>query len=126
MLPKSISLADLRSQLKEVLHSTYPIRVVLNKNVVCGLIVSQQAAQLLLKSGALNQIREELWELNDKDTVEVVYKSRKGDYQDSILFDDWVKKRHIHRWSQAPSATERWEVKPSLKNSSVPLNPRPI
>jgi hypothetical protein len=78
MLSEFISITHLQRQLKKVFYSKQPIHVVLSKNAVSGLVFSKEAAQWLLESGALDQIREELWELHDKETHDLVTRHRKG------------------------------------------------
>lgn len=90
MLSEFISITNLQRHLKKVFYSKKPIHLVLSKNEISGIVFSKEAAELLLQSGALDQIREELWELQDKETRDVVMRSRteKGD---GMLFDDFVK-----------------------------------
>ena len=76
MLSEFISITDLQRQLKKVFYAKQPIHLVLSKNAVSGIVFSKEAAELLLESGALDQIREELWELQDKETSDLVERSR--------------------------------------------------
>lgn len=92
MLSEFISITNLQRQLKKVFYSKQPIHVVLSNNAVSGIVFSKEAAELMLKSGVLDQLREELWELNDKETVDVVRKSRERNMKDSIPFEEWQKK----------------------------------
>jgi hypothetical protein len=78
MLSEFISITHLQRQLKKVFYSKQPIHVVLSNNAVSGLVFSKEAAEWLLESGALDQIREELWELHDKETSDIVTSHRKG------------------------------------------------
>lgn len=91
MLSEFISITNLQRELKKVFYSAQPIHVVLSNNAVSGIVFSKEAAELLLESGALDQIREELWELRDKETVDMVLKSKKGKGKNSIHFDQWAK-----------------------------------
>lgn len=91
MLSKFISITNLQRHLKKVFYSRQPIHVVLSKNAVSGLVFSKEAAEMLLESGALDQIREELWELNDKETVQLVRKSRQKKLKSSVPFETWTK-----------------------------------
>jgi len=43
----------------------------------------------LIKSGVLNEIREELWEINDPETSTMLKNYRNGKKSDSISFDDF-------------------------------------
>lgn len=78
MISEFISITNLQRQLKKVFYSKQPIHIVLSNNTVSGLVFSQEAAKHLLDSGALDQIREELWELEDKETRALVIKDRMG------------------------------------------------
>lgn len=78
MFSNFISITNLQRHLKKVFYSKQPIHVVLSKNAVSGLVFSKEAAELLLSSGALDQIREELWELQDKETHTLVQRHRNG------------------------------------------------
>jgi len=90
MLPDFISITNLQRQLKQVLSSKEPLHVVLSNNAVTGLVFSKEAATLLMESGILDQLREELWELNDKETSGLVERSRKGKTR-AIPFDKFAK-----------------------------------
>ena len=78
MLPDFISITSLQREAKKVFDSDHPIRIVLSKNAVVGLVFSKEAAELLMESDVLQQIREELWELNDPETQRVIAQSRSG------------------------------------------------
>ena len=95
MLPDFISITNLQRELKKVFSSRMPVRVVLSRNEVSGLVFSKDAAQKILSSGVLDQIREELWELNDPETIRVVRESRNGKGRHSIPFDTWMKKQKV-------------------------------
>lgn len=86
MLSGLISITSLQRHLKKVFYSKQPIHVVLSNNTVSGIVFSKEAAQLLLESGSLDQIRKEFWELKDKETVDAVRRSkkRKGSYSTSF------------------------------------------
>ncbi len=91
MLSEFISITNLQRQLKKVFYSKQPIHLVLSNNQVSGLVFSKEATELLLESGALDQIREELWELHDKETRDLVIRHRKGQAK-PVPFDDFAKK----------------------------------
>ncbi len=93
MLSDFISITNLQRHLKKVFHSKQPIHVVLSKNAVNGLVFSKEAAEMLIDSGILQQLREEWWEWHDKETVRVVRGSRKGQGEHSLSFDEWAKIR---------------------------------
>jgi len=86
MIPDFISITNLQRQLKDVFNAKQPMRLVLSNNSITGLVFSKDAAEKLLKSGMLDQLHEELWELNDKETVRVVKGSRKGMGKHSVPF----------------------------------------
>ncbi len=91
MLSDFISITNLQRNLKSVFASEQPLRVVLSKNQVSGLIFSKEAATMLLESGLIEQLREELWELNDRETRNVVKTSREGKKK-GTSFHDFVKR----------------------------------
>ena len=86
-----ISITDLQRNLKKVLGSKQSVRVVLSKNAVVGMVFSKEAAQRLMDSDVLRQIREEIWELNDPETRDLVIRSRKG-LTKPVPFDTFAKK----------------------------------
>lgn len=89
MLSDFISITNLQRHLKTVFSSKQPMRVVLSKNQVNGIVFSKEAATMLLESGLLDQLREELWELNDKETRDVVLKSKSGTTK-RVSFNDFA------------------------------------
>ncbi|NOS67395.1 MAG: hypothetical protein HOO67_03465 [Candidatus Peribacteraceae bacterium] len=91
MLKDLISITDLQRNLKKVFGAKQPIRVVMSKNAVSGLVFNKDTAKMLMESGVLDQIREELWELNDKETVRLVRKSRSGKLDNAVPFEAWAK-----------------------------------
>lgn len=46
---------------------------------------------LLFDIGFLDQIREEVWELDDKESVDIVRRSKMGKSSRSISFAQWEK-----------------------------------
>ena len=94
MLSEFISITNLQRQLKKVFYSKQPIHLVLSNNTVSGLVFSKEAAELLLESGALDQIREELWELQDPETRDLVIRSRENKTRPST-FKDFRKKHGL-------------------------------
>ena len=94
MLSEFISITNLQRQLKKVFYSKQPIHLVLSNNAVSGLVFSKEATELLLESGALDQIREELWELQDTDTRDLVMRSREKKTR-SLAFKDFRKKHGV-------------------------------
>ncbi len=94
MLSEFISITNLQRHLKKVFYSNKPIHLVLSNNEVSGIVFSKEAAEKLLESGALDQLREELWELDDKETRDLVIRSRKGKTK-SVPFRDFAKEYGI-------------------------------
>ncbi|MDO8648653.1 MAG: hypothetical protein Q7R81_02615 [Candidatus Peregrinibacteria bacterium] len=94
MLSEFISITNLQRQLKKVFYSKQPIHVVLSNNKVSGIVFSQEAAQLMLDSGMLDQLREELWELDDKETRDLVVRHREGKTR-PVLFDGFAKEHGV-------------------------------
>jgi len=78
MLSDFISITNLQRQMKKIFSGKQPIHVVLSRNEVSGLVFSQEAARLMLESGVLDQLREELWELDDRETRGLVVRHRAG------------------------------------------------
>lgn len=94
MLSEFISITNLQRQLKKVFYSKQPIHIVLSNNSVSGLVFSQEAAKLLLESGALDQLREELWELDDKETSTLVARHKKGQTR-PVSFQNFAKEHGL-------------------------------
>jgi hypothetical protein len=94
MLHRSISITDLQRQLKAVFSGVEPMRVVLSNNVVSGIVFSKEAADLMMQSGILDQLREELWELHDKETTELVARDRAGKTA-PVSLDSYLKKHAL-------------------------------
>ncbi len=94
MLHHSISITDLQRQLKGVFDDTEPMRIVLSKNAVRGIVFSKEAAELMMRSGILDQLREELWELHDKETADLVTLDRAGKTS-PVTFDSYLKKHAL-------------------------------
>ena len=73
----------------------YDEAIVLNNNKNIWLILGWKLAQAVLDSGILQQLREELWELNDKETVELIKAHREWKQTDSISLEDFLKENNI-------------------------------
>ncbi len=91
MLSEFISITDLQRHLKSVFASEKPMRFVLSKNKITGLVFSKETVKMLMESGMLDQLREELWELNDPETRDIVLHSRKFKKGDGVPFDSFMK-----------------------------------
>lgn len=75
--------------------STFDEAIVLNNNKNIGLLLGWDLAQAVLDSGVITQIREELWESNDKTTSNLVEWYQKWKKSDSISLNDFRKKYEI-------------------------------
>lgn len=74
------------------IFSEYDEAIVLNNNKNIGLLLWWKLAQALLDSWVLQQLREEIWEVNDKETVETIKKYRNWDKSWNISLNDYRKK----------------------------------
>lgn len=55
-----------------------PYKTVLSNNEPVGLILSMEVSNVLTESGILDQIREELYELHDSETKDLVERTNTG------------------------------------------------
>lgn len=94
MLSEFISITNLQRQLKKVFGSKKPIHIVLSRNTVNGLVFSREAAALMMESGMLDHLREELWELNDPETRDLVQRARESKIR-PISFNDFAKEHGL-------------------------------
>jgi len=69
--------------------------IILNNNKMLGLYLPAELWQAVLDSWIINQIREELWELNDKETVKTIRDYKQWKKTDSIDFGDYLKENNI-------------------------------
>lgn len=86
----TISTTELQKNPKKVIDKK-PIQMILTNNKVSGLLLSADVAHLMEDSGLLQQIREELFELQDKETVSIIQKHRAGKSR-PVSFDEFQKK----------------------------------
>jgi len=77
------------------IFSIYDEAIVLNNNKNIGLLLGWDLAKAVLDSWIINQIREELWELNDKETSDLVSWYRKWEKSDSISLENFRKKYEV-------------------------------
>jgi hypothetical protein len=68
-----------------------PFQIILSNNKPQGMLLSQEVTEYLEKSGILQQIQEELWEISDSETCDVIQDFRQGGKKDSLLFKDMKK-----------------------------------
>lgn len=73
----------------------YNEAIVLNKSKSIGVILGWKLAQAVINSGILEQIREELFELQDKETLKVIKNYRSWNIVNSINLEDYKKKYGI-------------------------------
>jgi len=66
--------------------------IILNNNKMLGLYLPWELWQAILDSWVITQIREELWELNDKETLETIRNYKSWKQSDSISLSDYRKK----------------------------------
>lgn len=70
----------------------YDEAIVLNNNKNIWLLLWWELAQAVLDSWILQQIKEELWEINDKETTETIRKFKVGNKTWNISLSDYRKK----------------------------------
>jgi hypothetical protein len=75
--------------------STYDEAIVLNNNKNIWLLLGWELAQAVLDSWVITQIREELWELNDKQTNDLVVWYKNWEKSDSIDLEEFKKKYNV-------------------------------
>lgn len=69
--------------------------VILKNNNFLGLYLWGELGKAVQESGLIQQIREELWEMNDEETVNSIMEYRRWDMKDSISLDDFRKEYAI-------------------------------
>lgn len=85
---------QLQRNAKKVVNSKSPFQIILNNNEMNGIIVNKKTSQYLIDSGLLEQIQEELFELNDPKTVDIIKKHRQGKTS-PIGFDEFNQKHGL-------------------------------
>ena len=75
--------------------SEYQQAIVLNNNKDIWVIFGWELAKAILDSWVVEQIREELWELNDKETVETIRSYKSWDRSNMISLSDFRKKYDV-------------------------------
>jgi len=74
------------------IFTEYDEAIVLNNNKHIWMLIWWDLAKALLDSWVLHQLREELWELQDKETSDLVVWYKNSEYSDSITLKDYRKK----------------------------------
>jgi hypothetical protein len=90
MITDFISITNLQRQMKSVFNGKKSMYLVMSNNTVSGLVISKETTKILMESGVLDQIREELWELNDPETRDLITRSREGKTH-PVPFDTFAK-----------------------------------
>ena len=67
----------------------YDEAIVLNNNKNIWLLLWWKLAEALLDSWVLQQIREELWEINDKETTNSISQYKSWNWSESISLNDY-------------------------------------
>ena len=89
-----ISTTDLQRNPKEVFQKN-GFSAVLKDNKITGLLFTGEGLDVLLDSDFLQQVREELYETNDKKTQEIINDYRSGDKSQSMDFSDFLKESYV-------------------------------
>lgn len=77
------------------IFQTYDEAIVLHNNKNIWLLLGWDLAQALLDSWVLQQLREELWEINDKETTDLIVWYKEWKKSDSISLNDYRKKYEL-------------------------------
>jgi len=77
------------------IFSEYDEAIVLQNNKQVWLIIWGKLATKILENWLLQQIKEEMWELQDKETLEIVKAEREWKKTDEISLDDYLEKYGI-------------------------------
>lgn len=88
------STTALQREGKKILDSDSFFQIVLTNNEFSGIVIPKKSAQKLMDSGVFEQLEEELWELEDKETCRVIEEGRKNP-EKGITFSDFRKSHGI-------------------------------
>lgn len=78
------------------IFTEYDEAIVMKNNKNIGLLFWGELAKALLDSGVVQQIREELWEMNDPETSEMIADYRKNWlWPESWNFSDFMKEYNV-------------------------------
>jgi hypothetical protein len=89
-----VSTTQLQRNTRGVLRSPSPFQTILNNNQIEGIVINKETAKFLIDSGYLDQVREELWEIADEETSQLIQRAREGK-TDAISWEDFHKKHGI-------------------------------
>lgn len=85
----TIAISELQKSLSKVLSSTKGFIYILSNNKVKGALVGKELMQFLDETGVLEEYEDMmLLELNRKEIEEAREKLRKGDFSDTLTFDE--------------------------------------
>ncbi|TSC56365.1 MAG: hypothetical protein G01um101418_419 [Parcubacteria group bacterium Gr01-1014_18] len=88
-----VTSTQLQKKLKKTMGQK-PMQILLSNNKIEGMIFSKKMTEMFLESDLLTQIREELWELNDPETVETIREARLGK-GNPVDFEKWAQKYEL-------------------------------
>ena len=85
-----VSMTNLQRSAKKVFSSSKSYQLVLNNNELAWILLWKEMSEAMLDSWFLDQIREEMYEANDDETVKIIdnHRLRKGIAQS---YDDVMK-----------------------------------
>lgn len=89
-----VSTTQLQRESKKILNSDNVFQIVLNNNEFSGIVIPKNSAEQMMESGVFEQIQEELEEMQDKTTCEVIEQGRKNP-EGEISFGDFRDKYGI-------------------------------
>lgn len=81
-----ISATEVQRQTTKVLRSKKPFQVVLLNNEATGIVINKEMTEMLLESGALEELRQEMFEYRDSETRKLVEDFRAGKRKGAIEF----------------------------------------
>ena len=87
MFTDLISITELQRNLKKVFGAKQPIRVVMSKNAIIGLVFNKDTTKMLMESGVLDKILTEILELPDNKTIQLVRRSKSGKMDRAVPFE---------------------------------------
>ena len=85
-----ISTTKLQRSTKSVFSNKKPYQIILHNNDLAWILLSKDLSKILIDSGLLDQIKEELYEANDKETVNIIKNHRSGKTK-PVAYDEIMK-----------------------------------
>lgn len=89
MTPPFVATTKVQRQTSAVFGSDDPFQIVLSNNETAGMIVNKNMTEMLIKSGILEQLAEEMWELQNQETAQTVLAARTGNDEDSVEYSSF-------------------------------------